>query len=89
MIKVKVKEFLPFSFCIISQSIALGQSKICEIKYNERGGAQTIEKKINTKNKHKQMHENDLFNCYRIGLEHDQNRKPIFDKPIFACCKDI
>ncbi|WP_269621778.1 hypothetical protein [Prochlorococcus marinus] len=30
-----------------------------------------------------------LFQCYQIGLEHDINRKPLIDNPIYACCRKI
>ncbi|KGG10872.1 hypothetical protein EV11_1818 [Prochlorococcus sp. SS52] len=29
------------------------------------------------------------LNCYQIGLEHDEDKKPIEGKPIYACCQSI
>ncbi len=87
MFKNKSKIFLSFLMIFfISPTTLLAQSKTCEIKYNEKGGAQTIERIAKIKAKYKHLSEKDLLDCYIIGLEHDENRKPIINKPIYACC---
>ena len=90
MMKSKVKRLLSFSvFLFINPSTTFAQNKLCEIKYDEKGGAYALERKVNIKEKHKYLNEKNLFECYRIGLEHDEDRKPILSKPIYACCKEI
>ncbi len=67
----------------------LAQEKICLIKFNQRIGEKALERKINTslKSNRTGIHEN--FYCYQIGLEHDANKMPIHNKPIYACCKQL
>ena len=90
MLKSTVKTFLSFSFLFcITPLTALTQSKICEIKYNQKGNSKSLERIANIKGDYKKVNQKGLFDCYRIGLEHDINRTPIINKPIYACCRNI
>ena len=89
-IKSTAKVFISFSlFFFIGQKNTFAQSKLCEIKYNEQGNINSLERKINIKGRNKIANEKDWFTCHKIGLEHDKNRNPILTKPIYACCKSI
>ena len=75
---------------ILNFENAFGKVKICKIKYNEGDGLQSLEKKINsysTGNYNKDLEKN-IFKCYEIGVDHDQNQMPIEASPIYACCKN-
>ena len=85
MLNNKLQIYLLFSFLFSAiPSAALTQSKICEIKYNQKVGAQTLERILNIKEKYKYLNEKGSFDCYQIGVEHDKNRRPIINKPIYA-----
>ncbi|WP_036892494.1 hypothetical protein [Prochlorococcus marinus] len=65
------------------------QSKICEITFQHKGSAQSLERKMKQKSKLKYSKSKPKLNCYQIGLEHDEDKKPIEGKPIYACCQSI
>ena len=89
MLKIRAKKLLSIS-CLVffNYSATFAQTKICEIKYKEKGGEKTLESKMNAKGQNKYMNDKFGFDCYIIGLEHDIKRKPISNKPIYACCKN-
>ncbi len=88
MLIKQTKAFLSFLF-FLNPSLGFAKTKICEIKYNEKGGIQALEAKINSTKKYKKVYGKNNFYCYKIGLEHDKNRSPLIKKPIYACCKDM
>ncbi len=90
MLRVRAKEFLSISCLLcLNYSSTFAQTKICEIKYNEKGGENALEAKMNIKGHPKYLNDKFGFDCYIIGLEHNNKRKPIANKPIYACCKTI
>ena len=75
---------------VINFENAFGKVKVCKIKYNERDGLQSLEKKINKDNRqnYNKDWDDNIFKCYKIGVEHDQNQIPMENSPIYACCKN-
>ncbi len=65
----------------------MSQSKYCEIKYGEEVSEEELEKKYLKNKVSTDIEREPLFNCYLIGVEHDKNKKPILNKPIYACCE--
>ena len=69
----------------LNTHVNCANKKVCEIKYGlNKMEAQdliniSLEKPIN----------NSPIKCNFIGLEYDQEKKPISNKPIYACCQDI
>ncbi len=74
---------------ILNIENASGSPKYCEIKFGEKSNEEALEKSLNIAYKSKFVREKNNFDCYQIGLEHDQKREPINEKPIFACCQSI
>ena len=68
---------------------AKSQSKSCVIKYGEPAGEYSLEKKYLEEIKFSRVIPKHGVDCYQIGVEHDKNKKPINDKPIYACCHNI
>ena len=84
-----LKSFLFIITCLLAITEEVySRVKVCEIKYDLRKGEESsFARKLDVKYNSKYPHENYHFNCYQIGLEHDQNKQPISNKPIFACCQ--
>ena len=75
---------ISFMILILLPSGSLSQVKFCEIKFDSNllNKRKTIEKtQVNLDN-------NLIANCSKIGVEYDLNKKPMPNKPIFACCRD-
>ena len=90
MITIKSKYFLSLLYLFFfNYSATFAEIKICEIKYNEKGGELALEARMNIKRKNRNLSDKFLFDCYIIGLEHDNERRPIANKPIYACCRNI
>ncbi len=75
---------------ILNFENAFGKVKICKIKYGETDGLPSLEKKINNNNRqtYNKDQDDNIFKCYQIGVEHDQNQMPMENSPIYACCKN-
>ncbi len=85
---VKIKVFLSFLFFLFTNSLdVLGASKICEIKFNQKGDEEAVERRVNIKSNSKHVNNKYAYDCYQIGVEHDKDKRPIANKPIYACCR--
>ena len=82
------REIILILFLMLNIKSAFSQVKICKIKFNEKNGSEALEKKINNRIISSKSRQEDLFTCYKIGLEHDENKRPIKSSPIYACCKN-
>ncbi len=63
------------------------KEKLCIIHFNHKKSINSLERKINADSNHNEYDKN-KFKCFKIGLEHDQNKRPIKNAPIYACCKE-
>ncbi len=90
MLKLRRKVFTFFVIIFTGCTYKVfAKSKICEIKFDVKSNAIVLEKKMNLTNFRSKSATKSLFQCYQIGLEHDINRKPLIDNPIYACCRKI
>ncbi len=71
---------------IVNSPNAYTQQRICEIKYGEKGGEKRLEKKFFPNDLPESILKKYEFDCYKIGVEHDSNKIPLQNKPIYACC---
>ena len=62
---------------------ALSYPRICKIKYGENG----IDRQTKNENRDARGIILNDFECNQIGVEHDINKKPNPDLPIYSCCK--
>ena len=76
--------YLVLSCLLILPGQALAQVKICKIKY----GLAPLEKRNLTQSILRSNNNDYPHKCIQIGLEHDEFRRPIPSKPIYACCRD-
>ena len=67
----------------------MSQYKYCEIKFGETSGEEELENKYLKKALSNDIQNEYIFDCYPIGVEHDEHQKPILNKPIYACCQSI
>jgi len=67
---------------------AYSQKRICKIKYGETINENRLEKKIFQGDLPESIKRKYAFECYQIGLEHDENKLPLEKKPIYACCQN-
>ena len=74
----------PAVMLIVSGQV-LAQVKICKIKYGLVG----IEKRNFDQSLLRKNNNNYPNKCRQIGLEHDEFRRPIPGKPIYACCTEV
>ena len=59
--------------------------KICEIIYGEK----SLDKKSTWEKWARERNKLRLKDCNQIGVEYNQQKKPLIKKPIYACCKEI
>ena len=82
-----MKVFIIFlALILVSTKSAKAGIRRCEIKYGETGDSSELEVKHFGKDINEEIKKKYGLECYQIGLEHDLNKKPINEKPIFACC---
>ncbi len=87
---INYKFFLGIIFLLISTSFqVLSQAKHCEIKYGEQISEEELEKKSFGVMASDDIKEKYMFDCYQIGVEHNEHKEPISNKPIYACCQNI
>ena len=72
----------------LNSEIAFSQTRICKIIFNEKDGLYNLERKVNRTIDYQNSDNDDIFKCYKIGVEHNQNKIPINNSPIYACCKN-
>ena len=75
------------SFFLIPEN-AFSQKRICKIKYGERLNETNLEKKFFQSSLPETIKRKYEFDCYKIGVEHDDKKKPLQGKPIYACCQN-
>ncbi len=61
----------------------------CEIKYGESIGERALEEKYLEKELGQDIKSKFGLECYQIGVEHDDKKVPLPNKPIYACCQSI
>ncbi len=81
-----IKKFYCFclAFLFIPFSQALAKPQICKIKYWSKANDRRIIRRMNRETKFDYSSEK----CKEIGNEYGSDRKPLLNKPIYACCRD-
>ncbi len=75
-------------FLFLNTEAAIGKIKVCKIEFNEKNGLEALENKINKRINLATLDRENIFKCYKIGVNHNQNKIPIENSPIYACCKN-
>ena len=73
---------------LVIPSNIYAQKRICKIKYGEKMNTKRLEKKFFQQDLPESIQRKYGFECYQIGVEHDENKKPIAKSPIYACCQN-
>ncbi len=86
------KKYLIYSILILvlqPHTKAIGTPRYCDIKFNVKTSQDNLQKRMNIKTINSVNQTNNKVECFKIGVEHDQNKRPIYKNPIYACCKKI
>ena len=93
MVKIVIgrnPRFFAIFLLIISSTVrplnVYSQQRICEIKYGEKISEKRLEKKFFRNDLPESIIKKYGFDCYQIGVEHDSNKRPLQNKPIYSCC---
>ncbi len=72
-------------FSLLVMPAAVAQVKFCEIKYGEKDFVSPMRRRnfIGGLSSHPSQL------CYKIGVEHNAQREPMLNRPIYACCRDF
>ncbi len=70
-------------------SLCYASPKRCEIKFGETKNKEAIEKEYFSGILSESIRDRYGMECYQIGVEHDEQKNPIPNKRIYACCSKI
>ena len=88
-LKINIKAFnllskIPWFIFFLFTESSLATIQICNIKY----GQKHLEQNEESLDIIRKIANEPLIRCKIIGVEHDQYKRPINTKPIYACCRD-
>ncbi len=85
---MRKRELILIISLLLKSESAFSQIKICEIKFNQKNGLDALETQMNKRFNFKKYRNNNIFKCYKIGVDHDNNKIPITNSTIYACCRN-